>query len=46
MAPLARPIPWDIYEEHLNEAAWLWGNWQDSLDSAIYALGDVAVVSM
>ena len=43
MAPLARPIPWDIYEEHLNEAAWLWGNWEQSLDSAIYALGDVAV---
>ena len=43
MPPLARPIPWDIYEEHLNEAAWLWGNWQESLDSAVYALGDVAV---
>ena len=38
----ARPIPWDIYEEHLNEAAWLWGNWEQSLDSAVYALGDVA----
>jgi len=40
---LARPILWDIYEEHLNEAAWLWGNWKQSLDSAVYALGDVAV---
>jgi uncharacterized protein (TIGR02270 family) len=39
----ACPIPWDIYEEHLNEAAWLWGIWEESLDSAIYALGDVAV---
>jgi uncharacterized protein (TIGR02270 family) len=39
----SRPIPWDIYEEHLNEAAWLWGNWEKSLDSAIYALGDVVV---
>jgi uncharacterized protein (TIGR02270 family) len=39
----ARPILWDIYEEHLNEAAWLWGNWEQSLDSAVYALGDVAV---
>ena len=39
----ARPIPWDIYEEHLNEAAWLWGNWEQALDSAVYALGDVAV---
>jgi uncharacterized protein (TIGR02270 family) len=42
-APLARPIPWDIYEEHLNEAGWLWGNWEQALDSAVYALGDVAV---
>lgn len=41
MAPLARPILWDIYEEHLNEAGWLWGNWSSSLDSAIYALSDV-----
>lgn len=41
--PLARPIPWDIYEEHLNEAAWLWGNWEQSLNSALYALGDVVV---
>jgi uncharacterized protein (TIGR02270 family) len=40
---LARPIPWDIYEEHLNEAAWLWGNWEQALDSAVYALGDVVV---
>jgi uncharacterized protein (TIGR02270 family) len=39
----AHPIHWDIYEEHLNEAAWLWGNWQQALDSAVYALGDVAV---
>ena len=41
--PSTRPIPWDIYEEHLNEAAWLWGNWESSLDSAVYALGDVVV---
>jgi uncharacterized protein (TIGR02270 family) len=41
--PLARPIPWDIYEEHLNEAAWLWGNWEQTLNSASYAIGDVAV---
>jgi hypothetical protein len=39
----AHPIPWDIYEEHLNESAWLWGNWEQSLDSAVCALGDVAV---
>jgi uncharacterized protein (TIGR02270 family) len=39
----ARPPLWDVYEEHLNEAAWLWGNWEKSLDSAVYALGDIVV---
>ncbi len=34
---------WDIYEEHLNEAAWLWGEWESSLDSPVYAIADVAV---
>jgi len=43
MPTIARPILWDIYEEHLDEAAWLWGNWTESLDSAVYALGDVVV---
>jgi uncharacterized protein (TIGR02270 family) len=40
---VTRPILWDIYEEHLSEAAWLWGEWEESLDSALYAVGDVAV---
>src|SRR5437660_61433 len=39
----ARPIPWDIYEEHLSEAGWLWGEWERAMDSAIYALADVVV---
>ncbi|HXI56147.1 MAG TPA: TIGR02270 family protein [Polyangia bacterium] len=36
-----RPIPWDIYEEHLDEAGWLWGAWERAMDSAIHTLGDV-----
>ena len=39
-----RPILWDIYEEHFSEAAWLWGEWEQSLDSPLYSLGDVAIV--
>jgi uncharacterized protein (TIGR02270 family) len=37
----ARPIPWDIYEEHLDEAAFLWGQWEQALDAANYTLGEV-----
>jgi uncharacterized protein (TIGR02270 family) len=37
------PILWDIYEEHLDEATWLWGEWEASLDSPLYAIGDVAI---
>ena len=32
-----------LHEEHLNEAAWLWTERRDACDSAIYAIGDVAV---
>jgi len=39
----ARPILWDIYQEHLDEAAWLWGDWESSLDSAVYSIADVAI---
>jgi uncharacterized protein (TIGR02270 family) len=38
-----RPIAWDIYEEHLDEAAFLWTRWEDALCAANYALHDVAV---
>jgi uncharacterized protein (TIGR02270 family) len=41
--PVTRPILWDIYEEHLDESAWLWGEWESSLDSALYAITDVAI---
>jgi len=39
--PVARPIPWDIYEEHLDEAAFVWGTWEQSLDAANYTLDEV-----
>ncbi len=39
----SRPILWDIYEEHLGEAAWLWGEWEQSLDSPLYSIADVAI---
>jgi uncharacterized protein (TIGR02270 family) len=38
---MARPICWDICAEHLDEAAWLWGTWEGSLDSAVYVLSEV-----
>jgi uncharacterized protein (TIGR02270 family) len=40
-APSTRAVPWDIFEEHLNEAAFLWGQWEDALVAANYNLGDV-----
>jgi len=44
MAPVvAHSVRWDIYDDHLSEAAWLWGEWEGSLDSAVYALDDVIV---
>ncbi|HEX2657882.1 MAG TPA: TIGR02270 family protein [Polyangia bacterium] len=43
MPAAARPVPWDIYEEHLDEAAFLWGQWQAALDAATFALGDVII---
>ena len=37
----ARAIPWDLYEEHLDEAAFVWGLWERSLDAANYTLDEV-----
>jgi len=39
--PAAQPSPWDIYEEHLDEAAFVWGLWEQSLDAANYTLDGV-----
>lgn len=36
-----RPIAWDIYEEHLDEAAFLWTQWEDATGAANYCLSDV-----
>ena len=41
-APASRPIRWDIYEEHFEEASYLWGEWEDALVAANYTLDDVA----
>jgi uncharacterized protein (TIGR02270 family) len=38
----ARRIPWDIYEEHLDEAAFLRSQWERSFHSANHTLADVA----
>lgn len=35
------PTPWDIYEEHLDEAAFLWLQWERAMDAAHYTLSDV-----
>lgn len=37
----ARQILWDIYGEHLDEAAFLWGQWQRAMDAASYTLAEV-----
>jgi len=39
--PYARPILWDIYQEHLDEAAFLWGQWERAMDAAHYTLDEV-----
>jgi uncharacterized protein (TIGR02270 family) len=37
-----RSIQWDIYEEHLEEAAFLWTQWERALSAANYTLEEVA----
>jgi uncharacterized protein (TIGR02270 family) len=39
----SRSVPWDIHEEHLDEAAFLWGQWERALVGANVTLHDVAV---
>jgi uncharacterized protein (TIGR02270 family) len=43
VATALRPIDWDLLEEHLEEAAFLWGEWEGALVAANYTLGDVGV---
>lgn len=44
MAPMSEhfPIRWDIAEENLDEAAFLWSQWEASLVAADYTLDEVA----
>jgi uncharacterized protein (TIGR02270 family) len=37
-----RSIQWDIYEEHLEEAAFLWTQWESALSAANYTVEEVA----
>jgi uncharacterized protein (TIGR02270 family) len=37
-----RPIRWDIVEEHLDEAAFLWQLWEEALRSPDYTLAEIA----
>jgi uncharacterized protein (TIGR02270 family) len=39
---LAPQLRWDIYEEHLTEAAFLWGQWEAALLAPNYTLLEVA----
>jgi uncharacterized protein (TIGR02270 family) len=41
MTSAQRPILWDIYEEHLDEAAFLWGQWERAMVSANYTIDEV-----
>lgn len=40
--PVERPILWDIYQEHLDESAFLWAQWEVALDAANYTLAELA----
>jgi len=40
--PGERPILWDIYQEHLDESAFLWTQWETALEAANYTLAEVA----
>ncbi|HYO71585.1 MAG TPA: TIGR02270 family protein [Archangium sp.] len=37
-----QPLRWDIYEEHLDEAAFRWSQWEAALDAPDYVLAEVA----
>jgi uncharacterized protein (TIGR02270 family) len=39
---MSLPIMWDIYEEHLSEAAFLWSQWERALVAPDYTLSEVA----
>jgi uncharacterized protein (TIGR02270 family) len=37
-----RPLHWDIYEQHLDEAAFRWSQWEGALDAPDFTLEEVA----
>ncbi|MBM7115808.1 TIGR02270 family protein [Archangium primigenium] len=37
-----KSLHWDIYEEHLDEAAFRWSQWEKALDAPDFTLGEVA----
>ena len=39
---MGRPLRWDIYETHLDEAAFRWSQWEAALDAPDFILGEVA----
>jgi uncharacterized protein (TIGR02270 family) len=39
----SRAVRWDICEEHLDEAAFLWDRWERALNAPNYAIDEVAV---
>src|SRR5258707_2498071 len=41
-APAGRRVLWDVFEEHLDEAAFRWAQWQSALHAANYTLAEVA----
>ncbi|WP_163991472.1 TIGR02270 family protein [Pyxidicoccus caerfyrddinensis] len=40
--PSGRPLRWDIYETHLEEAAFRWSQWETALDAPDFVLEEVA----
>jgi len=42
-SPLDEPVLWDIAEEHLEEAGFLWFLWEQSLDAPNFTLEQVAL---
>jgi len=43
MAELSgRPLHWDLYEEHLDEGAFRWSQWERTLDAPDFTLEEVA----
>ena len=42
MAETAQKVLWDVMEEHLEEACFLWTQWEAALDAPDYTVGELA----